>query len=59
LAVRAAKSRPASDPPAWKITGWPCAERRMFSGPLTEKNSPLWFSLCSFVLSKNAPLALS
>ena len=26
-ACRAANTRPVSDDPAWKITGWPCAER--------------------------------
>jgi hypothetical protein len=26
-ACRAAKSRPSAESPAWKITGWPCAER--------------------------------
>ena len=34
-AVRAASSRPASDCPACTITGWPCGERGIISGPRT------------------------
>ena len=43
-AVRAASSSPDGEPPAWMMTGWPCGQRAMLSGPLTLKNRPWWSS---------------
>ena len=40
----APRVRPSSESPAWKITGWPCGERSMLSGPTTEKYVPRWLS---------------
>ena len=50
--IVAPRSRPSSESPAWKITGWPCGERSMLSGPTTEKCSPRWLSACWRVRSK-------
>ncbi len=36
-----ANAMPSSEEPAWKITGWPCGERWMLSGPSTWKKRPL------------------
>ena len=46
LADVAPRSRPWSESPAWKITGWPCGDRDTLSGPATWKYSPLWLSVC-------------
>jgi hypothetical protein len=57
--VRAASSSPASDPPAWMMTGCPWGLRAMLMGPFTWKNRPRWFSGLTFVGSRNTPVALS
>ena len=54
----AATVRPASDWPACTITGRPCGERRIISGPRTWKCLPLWLSMCSLEGSKNRPACL-
>ena len=58
-AVSAAICRPASDEPAWTITGQPWIGRAMYSGPRTDSSGPLWFSTCIFAGSKNRPLSTS
>ena len=58
-AVSAASCLPDFDAPACTITGQPCGGRAMLSGPFTEKNSPLWLSVCSLSGSKNTPLSTS
>src|SRR5271163_3338327 len=35
--IVAPRSRPCSESPAWKITGWPCGDRETLSGPATWK----------------------
>ena len=40
-AVSAASWRPASEAPAWTMTGQPCTGRAILSGPRTEKIFPL------------------
>ena len=50
--IAAPRSRPCSESPAWKMTGWPCGERETFSGPATWKCSPLWLSACCLLGSR-------
>ncbi|MNI95000.1 hypothetical protein D3C73_1531960 [compost metagenome] len=54
-----ASAMPSSDEPAWKITGCPCGERWMLSGPSTWKKRPLWSRRRNFSGAKNVPLSRS
>ena len=50
--IVAPRSRPCSESPAWKMTGWPCGDRETLSGPATWKCSPRWLSWCCLVGSR-------
>src|SRR5262249_43210252 len=54
-AVSAASWRPASEAPAWTMTGQPWIGRAMLSGPRTDRYFPLWLSTCSLSGSKKSP----
>ena len=50
---------PRGEPPAWMITGRPCGEGGVFSGPCTLKKRPSCTMSCTFAGSATRPVARS